>query len=413
MNEMNQIRVFLAFLFVFAVMTLSQTVMAASSAVPSVPGYANGGFKAAAGSFTMMAANEGYIKPSVVNVGGRSITVPATLRMAANAGQYAKNAMRFNPYVLAGTLAAGYLLENGLEYSGAEWNKTVPAEGTYPDGKTWTTSSTTTGDCRSGSLGCSEEAASYAAFRLNQPTHTYEGCSYSGGANPRQYICAFRYLPPNAHITSTTNVYIYRTANDPANTVRPASDDDWDSLPDPLPSVAPELPNAPYMPDGVPVEPPSYEFAPMNVPVGSPYTKPDGSTWQPMASVSPGGDDVVIDTYDQPINDPQGNPVPNPTPSDTPEPPPNHCEQNPNTIGCAQFGDAGTAEAIPTTTLPATVSVTPVGGSGVCPADVVTTRFGITWTYQPICDFASAVRPFVLGFAWLSFAFVVAGAVRT
>lgn len=397
MNEMNQIRAFLAFLFVFSVMALSQTVMAAASVVPSVPGYANGGFRSAAGSFTMMAANEGYIKPSVVNVAGKSITVPATLRMAANAGQYAKNAMRLNPYLLAGTLALAWLADNGISQNpDGTFSKTVP-------GDWWSVP----GNIPSGEQFSSGTAAATKACVNDQGTLITYTPRAAGTYGAESVLCQGGAAWNNQQFTRS----VYKYAGTPQSV--PATPEDFDALPNPLPAIAPELPYAPYMPDGAPVQPPSFEFEPMNVPVGSPYTKPDSSTWQPMATVSPGGDSVTIDTYDQPINDPQGNPVPNPTPSDTPEPPPNHCDQNPNTIGCSQYGDAGAAETIPTTTLPATVTVTPVGGSGVCPADVVTTRFGITWSYQPICDFASAVRPFVLGFAWLSFAFVVAGAVRT
>lgn len=35
---------------------------------------------------------------------------------------------------------------------------------------------------------------------------------------------------------------------------RPATDEDWDALPDPLPAVGAELPYAPYMPSGVAVQ---------------------------------------------------------------------------------------------------------------------------------------------------------------
>jgi len=384
MNENNQLKAFVAFLFIFSVLAVSQT-FAASVVSPVVPGYSAGRFAAAAGSYTMTAANDGYIKPSIVNVGGKAITVPASLRMAANAGQFAKNAIRLNPGMLLGTLAAGYLLDQGIEYYQNNWTKTVPYS---PPGAT---------TCEDAAGGAAPECTGWWAPMVThwiRAPASAPGCVFKGNASWAYTAAGF-----DCGMVAPSRV--------------PADDTDWAGLPDPLPAIAPELPHAPYMPEGGPVDAPDFNFAPFSTPVGDPYTKPDGSTHQPMATVSPNGDKVTIDTYDQPVNDPQGNPVPNPTPSDTPEPTPNHCEQNPETIGCSQYGSAGAAETIPTTSLPATVSVTPVGGSGTCPADVVTSRFGITWSYQPICDFASAVRPFVLGFAWLSFAFVVAGAVRT
>lgn len=85
------------------------------------------------------------------------------------------------------------------------------------------------------------------------------------------------------------------------------------------------------------------------------------------------------------------------------------CKNYPDRVGCSKFGDAGSV-TVGSTTIPVSTDYTPVGGAGVCPADV--TVRGITFSYQPICNFASAVRPLVIGFAWLSFAFIVAGVVR-
>lgn len=405
MNEHNQLKAFVAFLFIFSVMAVSQT-FAASFAVPTVPGYSSGRFTSPAGGFTMSPANDAYLKPSVVNVGGKAITVPATLRMAANAGQFAKDAMRLNPWAIAGTLAAGYLLDQLLQWNeGTQSWESVPS--IYPGGTVSQSNA-----CLNMSPGqyARDSALNRIVHMPHPPLPTSAPCvaPYSPFASCSQAAEPY-YQPGNMPYTVCMNP---TSANQPFPN-QPYPDSSWPALPDPLPDVAPELPYAPYMPEGAPVDAPSFDFAPMDVPVGEPYTKPDGSTHQPMAKVSPNGTGVTIDTYDMPLTDTAGQPVPNPTPSDTTEPPPNHCEQNPNTIGCSEYGNAGAVETIPTTTIAAPVNVAPVGTGGVCPADVVTTRFGITWSYQPICDFASAVRPFVLGFAWLSFAFVVAGAVRT
>jgi hypothetical protein len=167
------------------------------------------------------------------------------------------------------------------------------------------------------------------------------------------------------------------------------------------------------MPEGVPVGAPDYDFAPYQTPLGEPYTKPDGSTAQPMASVSPNGDSITVDTYDQPLTDSNGQPVPNPTPQDTPEPAPDPdiCQKNPDSLMCAALGTPPAAETVPTTSLPVDATVTPIGGAGTCPASV-SLPHGITWSYQPICDFASAIRPFIIGFAWLSFSYIVVGAIK-
>jgi hypothetical protein len=152
----------------------------------------------------------------------------------------------------------------------------------------------------------------------------------------------------------------------------------------------------------------------MTVPVGEPYSKPDGSTAQPMAKISPNGDMVTVDTYDQPLTDPQGNPLPDAAPQDTlePAPDPDICAKNPDSLMCAKLGTIPEAELVPTTELPIDATVTSVGGQGQCPANV-SLPHGITWSYEPICNFASAIKPFILGFAWLTFAFIVAGVSRS
>ncbi|NIF80969.1 hypothetical protein F3J20_26920 [Paraburkholderia sp. Cy-641] len=82
------------------------------------------------------------------------------------------------------------------------------------------------------------------------------------------------------------------------------------------------------------------------------------------------------------------------SPSDTPD----LCQLDPSIIACQQPGSA-TAPTLPSSD--ATVSVTPVtvgASDGVCPSPVSITVFGmgLSFSYQPECDFMSRVRPFVL-----------------
>lgn len=368
-----------------AMLLISPYARAATVAVPTVSGYsaASGSYRAPAGSFTFApAANSGsYGASGVVNVGGKAVTVPASMRLASNAGQFAKSAMRVNPWAIAGTLAAGWLIDQGLEYVNGEWvrNLSLITTNAYqcPGPATWDSIKACLEGCPAG-VPCG------GVWDIQQDPQyiTYNGAGY------------------------------YFWQHD-STVVEPMPLEDWDALPDPLPDVAPELPYAPYMPDGAPVDVPNYDFAPMSVPVGEPYTKPDGSTAQPMAKISPNGDAVTVDTYEQPLTDSQGNPVPDPQPVDTAEPTPDHCAANPSTVGCTQLGAPSAAEPLNTLEVPVNVDTTAVGGAGSCPADVTTSIYGITWSYQPVCDFASAIRPLIIGFAWLSFAYIVVGAVRT
>lgn len=379
----------IAFLFgwLIAAAILIPQAHAAVSVRPTVPGYSAGLYSAASGSFTTAANAASYGASGVVSVGGKAITMPATLRMAANAGQFAKNAMRLNPWGIAGTLAAGWLLDHLMSTDGSTWYTVV-----QPYYDTGTQQLHPSLDA----LFAARRTGSVTDVRCRPGDDAGNGC----------------YLDVYSSTYSSWSQTTSQALPQGAPVLEPADEQDWDNLPDPLPFVAPELPYAPYMPEGVPVDAPSYDFAPYSVPVGEPYSKPDGSTAQPMARVSPNGDSVTIDTYDQPLTDTSGQPVPNPTPQDTPEPSPSECERHPSTIGCAEFGTAA-PEVVPTTVIPVNPSVVPVGGAGSCPADITTSIYGLTWSYQPICDFASAIRPLIIGFAWLAFAYIVAGTVRT
>lgn len=349
----------------------------------------------------MTAANDGFIKPSVINVGGRPVTIPATLRMAANAGSVAKNALRLNPGVIVGTLAAGWLAQEGMEWINDQWQRadTSPGAGySACTGSSGTGSNLPPGTIRSN-------------IEARWTTRSDAPAWFKADAAGR-----WDYRPTTGAFEGVTIDYM-QCHGTPGPAYQPATPEDWDALPDPSADLAPELPYAPYMPEGVPVEEP--EFAPQIVPLGLPYTAPDGSTWQPMADIQPAGDGKVrVRTYDDPLTDPQGNPVPSGTPpieTETPPEPlkiPDICVDHPDVAACAKQGDVPAPDVIPTHTINFSTVFSPIGGSGSCPADVTTSRFGITWSYQPICDFASAIRPIVVAFAWLGFAFIIVAGLR-
>ncbi|WP_310446128.1 virulence factor TspB C-terminal domain-related protein [Thiobacillus sp.] len=409
-NEQNQLKAFVAFLFIFSMMALSQAAFASYSAMPSVPGYnaTAGTYRAASGAYSMAAANAGFIQPSVTNVAGRAVTMPATLRMAANAGQAVLGGLRITPMGLLSAAALGYLASGGItpdQYGNPQFEEVPSGSLTvglvYPSN--WSAGV------------CSAPLGSSASYRTNGGgTETRVRQFGSPGAGFSQIEpCydgsgSYRKIDPAA--CTYVSVPSYACA---APQFRPAQPGDYDALPDPLPVLAPELPHAPYLPDGVPVTAP--EFSPSRQPIGDPYERPDGSTAQPWAVVTPNapGQGVTIDTYDQPLTDASGQPVPNAPPVDTSEPTPQEdpCTTNPNRIGCSEYGTIPAPDLIPETTVPVNPNYSAIGGNGTCPNPVVAGP--ITWSYQPFCDFASAIRPFVIGFAWLSFAFIVVGAVRT
>lgn len=301
--------------------------VAAVVLTPAVAGYSAsaGRFASAVGGFAMTAANDGFIAPSVVNVAGKAITMPATLRMAANAGTVAVSAMRFNPYLLVGTAALGWLASQNFEQQNGQWVK-PSGYVLYP------------GDSQSGGY----PYFLYGAYASWQNAD----CSSRGGNYSTigsDYGCVF-------------------FGSVPAQEYSPLTEADWAALP-PLPdAVKQELPYVPYMPDGVPVDSP--EYAPSDVPLGDPYTKPDGSTAQPRAKISPSGDgQVTVATYDQPLTDPSGQPVSNPVPQPTPDQPPDLCQLHPESVACMSSG--GPPTFVPPTDggAPADPSIVAAGGA--------------------------------------------------
>lgn len=382
----------IAFFFgwLLAALLMIPHARAAVTVSPIVSGYSSssGRFASVASGFSMTAANDGYIAQSVTNVGGRAVTMPATMRMAANAGQIAKTAMRLNPYLIAGTLAVGWLLENAIQ----------------PDGNGGFTI-TVTPDCLGQTVYASTGYVYSSCYR-----HPDSDAWWNGQAPAP--MC------PSPYVTfdhgGFTPAYRYCGLVVPAgSTTRPATSDDFDALPDPLPAVGPELPYAPYMPDGAPVTVP--EYAPQTVPVGDPYTRADGSTAQPMARISPAGNgQVTIDTYDQPLTDPSGNPVANPQPEDTAEPTPSDCEAAPNSLGCLDVGTPPAADPLPSSTV--NVSFTPIDmpKNATCPAPEVLTLGGhsIPVSYDAACYYAEQMHPFVLIVATLGAAYIIFGVRR-
>lgn len=93
------------------------------------------------------------------------------------------------------------------------------------------------------------------------------------------------------------------------------------------------------------------------------------------------------------------------------EPPQTDCDKYPRASGCEELGDPQDEELQEQTE---TVSWAAEGGAaGSCPAPEQWTTHGQTYLIEwtPICNFATGIRPFVIGIAWLGaglFIFMVA-----
>lgn len=438
----------IAFLFgwLIAAVILTPHAHASFTATPNLSGYAR---NAVTGGYLrntpgqvqyLLDAELRYSGSGLVRVGGHTITVPAKIPLSATAATVAKAAMRATPWLLVGTAALSWLQDQGIFFDPITetYVKNDPNAGTFPGGYTWYAYgspgnryyasapglyvSIPYGSCMSSASMCSVEAAAidYAksffgsaspGSHIADKPETWQatGCVE---ITPTKYRCQITVQRLNGTYASGYTTDVYRTTNAAPSTTPtiPATQSDWDNLPDPIPAIGNELPSAPYLPDGAPVDSPIYESG--RYPLGEPYKAPDGTTRQDYAHVTNNyniDNSVTITTSTTTITDAQGNPVTEPeTETDTQ---PDACEKHPESVGCSSYGTADPMQPLSTLTVPLNPDYSPVGGAGSCPAPI--TVKGITWSYQPICDFATAIRPLIIGFAWLSFAFIVAGTVRT
>jgi hypothetical protein len=87
------------------------------------------------------------------------------------------------------------------------------------------------------------------------------------------------------------------------------------------------------------------------------------------------------------------------------------CEENPQRLGCAEFGDVPDSNLGTQSIGPSSIAPVSVGASMSCPANVALPH-GMQFEWTPICTFAGGLRPVVLALAWLAAGLIVFGAIR-
>lgn len=87
-----------------------------------------------------------------------------------------------------------------------------------------------------------------------------------------------------------------------------------------------------------------------------------------------------------------------------------HCKENPNRAGCVELGgpSEGDSGELGTETIGVgSISVVGVSSGGSCPAGITFPKGLGSYNWDPICDFASAMRPIIISFAWIGAFFIV------
>lgn len=87
------------------------------------------------------------------------------------------------------------------------------------------------------------------------------------------------------------------------------------------------------------------------------------------------------------------------------------CEDHPERAGCKDLGDAPTAPAIDTQTVPLTFNPMAISQNASCPAPIPLTLGGraMNIEFDAACTYASGLRPIVIAMAYLSAALIVFG----
>jgi len=407
---MKRLAFFLVGVMLAGLMLLPYSANAAITLTPSVEGLGGGTFKPLA--IPSLAGNN-FAATGKVLVNGKWINIPGYIPPASTAASAAKMALFSNPW-LQGALIALWpseLANGDLVLKDGAWEYQVPPPPDVDPNYEYTVSANPpTGYFTTPMEACVAYLALTGCSTCSI-TGAYGGTCYMTNTGPGGFT--------NKAWTSYTSRLVSTcpagSTGTPPNCVltpesRPATAEDFAGLPDPSPGILGEL--APQV--GVPVDAPVYE--PATVPVGDPYTRPDGSTAQPMAQISPASNgQVTVDVYEMPLTDPQGNPVNDPQPQDTPEPQPTDCDKYPTSVGCTDLGTPPLGEDMPHTDKPITFTPVPISANATCPAPITSTAFGQTVTidYSGACTYASGLRPIVLAVGYLTALFIIFGVPRS
>ncbi|MFS8934742.1 virulence factor TspB C-terminal domain-related protein [Cupriavidus taiwanensis] len=355
-------------------------------------------------------------------VAGKAVTVPATWRLASNAGQFAISAVRLSPATLVGSAVASWLLPYGIEWLNNQFQTTTPGQpaSQWGGGYNYQCTGAPAGPI---TIQAAIQCGTYAGWTniTNVQISVLSGKDYKATAstsgNPNATIAVFSYIGTCPAGTTNTG-----TSCVTAQTVGPTTESDWSRVQaDPVPdAVHSWLANKGL---GVPIVP-QVNPATQVVPLSDPYVDPvTGKRYKDVAYVTPSPSSPTktadLQVAKQEV-DAEGNPIVDPTtggvkaPEETDDP----CLAHPDRIGCMEKGEIPAEPEIKGADK--TITITPDGGWGAetasCPADLTaTTRTGgtlVTFSFKPACDAADTFRPLVIGLAWLAAVLIALGVGR-
>lgn len=402
-------------------------------------------------AFYRAAANDGFDPAGVahvagsIGVAGKAIKVPAALQVAANAAQFLAPVVISNPALATAAVVAAWLAPVGLQWIAGQGWAVPDASSVESDGSEYST--TAPGTNAGTGWKPSPQAACDAVTQLVIPAYvghvtaavSADGfyCNLKFDGNPwtgtsigkRASACAAGWFYTSSGACVKTREYT-KQSNDAASDLLKGV-----PMPAEIPSVLPSLVPQPVpVPVQAPQLDPTPQWVPMGDPVRNPAYKPDAApSPENQPYLQPGIRVVPRPTPDSPWQvdlQPQDRPVPSSTPDPAVRPDPDggaggpsdgkpgtasddFCALHPNVLACQTLGSPGDATPIPNRDAP--ISIQPDGGwgpsDGTCPQSRYLHFFGrsVELPFTQVCAFARGVRPFFLGFAWLTAAMALFG----
>ncbi|MCD2514570.1 virulence factor TspB C-terminal domain-related protein [Comamonas endophytica] len=388
-----------------------------------------------------------------LNVAGRSVSVPASMRFAANAPRVAAAALFLSPQLRTAVGIASW-----LGVAKIVWDDNLQAwvqnavggnSDQQSDGQEYSVPGYPWAPTRQG--------ACEAYFPIAYPTLGGVVTVRVGYENP----CLLTYTRPDgtegtvgAPLTNRTNPNCpagwYATPagctqtpqprklsqEEMVDLLNPANTPGW-PMPNSVPREMPSVPlpvQLPVINPNTGVNPfPQPLFVPTGNPVANPNYDPNAAPspsnqpfFQPGVRVTPApvpGSPWQVDI--QPVNRPQSTNVPNPNPQTdpventgdqpAPENEPDLCEKYPDIVACQKLGDVSPV-ALAKNTVPLQINKEQGFGpdNGVCPAPKQFMVMGksMAFRWDLLCDFATQIRPLLIGFAYLSAALAFFGLSR-
>lgn len=366
---------------------------------------------------------------AAMNVGGRSLSVPVAMRLAANAPRVAATFAYLNPAVIIGLSAItayAYYQENLFRVEGGQWVKTTDSM-TCVNGvcKQYGSSAFPGPWFPTPTAAAKYAVQEYSKFDVSPWHHDFlscagENCNMSYGFGTEMSTNSVgitsKVVPPS---TSSTTTPVSQLEFEETMASKPLPPGVPRVLPIPLP-VDPPLINPTPAPESKP--------SPLRVPMGEPQPVPSTSPQQyrtPVVDIVPAPTPLEPWRVDvQPKDLTTSDPAPLPQASTPPVTPPagtttqsktetpDLCKENPDILACSKPElDTPDEDQVPTKNKE--VSITPAGGfgssGGSCPAGKTLKAGGIQLSYQPVCDFMSGLRPVVIALAWLGAGLILLG----